>query len=229
MPNPMQFSPIKSVTEATACRLREQIVTGRILPGTKLNEIELAESYGVSRPPLREAFRKLEQEQLVISIPRKGSYVTKISVKDCTELYFTRCVLESGAIDAIAEQKIKNFAATEKHLNDLKNLIVHRDEKPLNLLNSIYGITAFHLELFEASGNLWLLHCYKNIISTLNRYQYIYFSVPGTQLPSIVDHTKVLNFLKAKQYQDAKIVILEHITNSFNKLIETIKESSILA
>ncbi|ACN17754.1 putative transcriptional regulator [Desulforapulum autotrophicum HRM2] len=225
----MQFSPIKSVTEATACRLREQIVTGGILPGTKLNEIELAESYGVSRPPLREAFRKLEQEQLVVSIPRRGSYVTKISVKDCTELYFTRCVLESGAIDAIAEKKIKNFAATEKHLNDLKNIIVYREGEPSNLFNSIYGITAFHLELFEASGNQWLLHCYKNIISTLNRYQYIYFSVPGTQLPSIVDHTKVLNFLKKKQYQDAKIVILEHINNSFSKLIETIKESSIMA
>lgn len=70
---------ILGVTESAARSLRQEIIMGEISPGAKLNEIKLSNRYGISPPPLREAFRKLEYENLVENVPRKGTYVTEIS------------------------------------------------------------------------------------------------------------------------------------------------------
>ncbi|MBW2123631.1 MAG: GntR family transcriptional regulator, partial [Deltaproteobacteria bacterium] len=67
---------IRGVTKSLVDYLRTQIITGNLPPGQKLNEIRLSSDLGVSRPPLREAFRILEHDRLVASIPRKGTYVT---------------------------------------------------------------------------------------------------------------------------------------------------------
>lgn len=78
---------IYGVVETVQRRLRQAIITGKLPPDHKLNEIELAQEFEVSRPPLREAFRKLENENLIVSIPRRGSYVAGMSKEDCEQIY----------------------------------------------------------------------------------------------------------------------------------------------
>ena len=219
---------IKGVTETTTCFLREEIVTGTILPGTKLNEIELAEKYGVSRPPLREAFRKLEYEKLVMTIPRKGTYVTDISIEDCKQLYLTRRVLECGAIDIIAKNNIQDFRRLKKYIHDVKAMTISRNAEPIDLMTSFDGVTNFHMLLLETSGNRWLIHCYQNISATLTRYQHIYFSIPGTRQPSIENHITILSLLEKTKFQEAKTLLLEHIDNSFYNLLKTMKKAKII-
>ena len=74
--------------------LKDAILTQTLPPGKRLLENELAESLGVSRTPVREAIRRLEQEGLVAMIPRKGAYVSGISLKDIREVYEIRAALE---------------------------------------------------------------------------------------------------------------------------------------
>ena len=66
-------------------QLKMQILTGKITPGTRMMEVDLADNMGVSRTPVREAIRKLEKEGLVVIEPRRGAYVSDISVKEMVD------------------------------------------------------------------------------------------------------------------------------------------------
>ena len=85
-----EYLPLRDVVFNT---LRQAILKGELKPGERLLEIALAERLGVSRTPVREAMRKLEQEGLVVMIPRRGAQVASITEKDLT--MFWRCVSPS--------------------------------------------------------------------------------------------------------------------------------------
>ena len=77
--------------------LKMQILTGTIIPGTRMMEVELAEEMGVSRTPIREAIRKLEKEGLVTIEPRRGAYASQISTDDMVEILEVRQNMEGLA------------------------------------------------------------------------------------------------------------------------------------
>jgi len=81
---------IKTVTNIATEYLRKQIITGEMAAGQRINETDLASCLDISRPPIREAFRILENEHLVVNIPRKGTNVTKISSEDLQDIYQAR-------------------------------------------------------------------------------------------------------------------------------------------
>lgn len=211
---------ILGVTESTVRLLRQEIVTGKILPETKLNETELSNRYGVSRPPLREAFRKLEYENLVLSIPRKGAYVTGISVEDCKHVFFTRRVIECAAIDTIAESKTRDFSGIQKAIETGKSAAIPRDASGTDLMNYYDELAGFHWKLVEASNNRWLIHCYRSIGATLARYQIIYLAIPGTQQPSVDSHTETLRLIEDGRCQKAKDCLVAHISETLQLLLD---------
>jgi len=219
---------IVGVTESMTRLLRLQIITGLIAPGAKLNEIELSKRFGVSRPPLREAFRKLEYEQLVQTIPRKGTYVTKLSIDDCKEVYFTRCSLECAAIDAIAENKVRDFGILKKAIKNENHTVLPPKDDAEGLMNYYKFIAEFHWSLVEISGNRWLQHCYQSIGSALIRYQIIYYEIPGTRQPAIDDHTEILRLMQAEQYAQAKEFLVAHIMEGLNMLIAKMRKNRLV-
>ena len=86
-----EYLPLRDVVFNT---LRQAILKGEMEPGERLMEIQLAQKLGVSRTPVREAFRQLELEGLIQIIPNKGAYVTGIKVKDIQDIYMIRSKLE---------------------------------------------------------------------------------------------------------------------------------------
>lgn len=220
---------ILGVTESTFRLLRQEIVMGKIPPGAKLNEIELANRYGVSRPPLREAFRKLEYENLVASIPRKGTYVTEISVEDCKQVYFTRRVIEGAAVDAIAQNKNPCFNDMRKAIEAGKSATLPRDADVADLMTYYDEIAGFHWKMVKASGNRWLIHCYRSIDATLTRYQLIYLAIPGTRQPSIQSHINILRFIEDGKYQAAKDRLDTHIIKTRQQLIDKMQDNMPIA
>ena len=99
------FRPLRDVVFEN---LRESILTGRLKPGQRLMEIQLAEGLGVSRTPVREAIRKLELEDLVVMLPRKGAYVTNMSLKEILDVLEVRASLESLAAKWYRKIKTNN-------------------------------------------------------------------------------------------------------------------------
>ena len=121
---------ILNVTTTALQVLREKIITGELKSGQKLNETGLSVKLGISRPPLREAFRVLEKDHMVVNIPRKGTYVAELSVRDFEELSQTREMIECYTIDLLRASNIRNLPKVTLAINRALSLPL-----PLNTVN----------------------------------------------------------------------------------------------
>lgn len=153
--------------------LKEQIISGKLEEGARLNELELQRTLGTSRTPIREAFRRLEAEGLVEFIPRRGAFVRSISTEEVREAAVVRASLEALAL-SLAGKRID-----PAHLEDLSQLLDRMDEAIEN--GAIEEFTAahwlFHNTLVELSGNQVLRRIYATVtepfISQLFTYRYL--------------------------------------------------------
>ncbi|WP_461211418.1 GntR family transcriptional regulator [Desulfocurvus sp. DL9XJH121] len=211
---------IKGVTQSATQTLRFEIVTGKLPGGMRLNEIELSGRLGISRPPLREAFRRLENEGLVISIPRRGCFVAETSLEDWRHIGRARKMLEATAIEIMEQEGWKDFplirrahekAAEVKFPDPEKGIVKDED-----VVAWFYALSDFHLCLVESSKNNWLLHCYKRLTPSMARYQIMYLNIPGSKSNSIQDHGDILDMLECGRYAEALNSLGHHIDQMRN-------------
>ena len=202
---------IRGVTKSLVDHLRVEIVTGQLLPGQRLNEVQLASRLGVSRPPLREAFRILEHDHLVASIPRKGTYVTHISPEDFEEVSRAREMIECYAVDLLEEMHVRDLPMVASALAKTSGLSIPANLDSVDLLTYRDTFADFHVKLIASSGNAWLVHFYQAIASTLARYEYLHFSFPEAASRSIDDHQRILELIRQGDYREAKEVLRAHI------------------
>ncbi len=212
---------VLNVTKSAHHFLRDKIITGELGPGEKLNEATLSMELGISRPPLREALRLLEKDHMVVNIPRKGTYVTELSVKDFIEGTQIREILECYAIDLLKASNIRNMPKVNLALNKALNLpIPFNTADPEQLLNNMKVFLDFHNCMVESSGNSRLAQVYHSVMWNLARYQFIYFCVNGTARRSLDDHKRTLEFIRNGSYEEAKEQLREHI----NYTVEVVKQ-----
>lgn len=212
---------IPSVTKSIVQHLRINIIEGKLAPGQKLNEIELAEQLGVSRPPLREAFRILENEHLVFSLPRKGCYVSDVSIDDCHQIYELREFLEFGAIDCLKERSIREIPEVSWALQlSSKGLSIPADTSEFELVGFQNSFPIFHLKLIKSTKNEWLIRSYNMIVSNLARYQYICYAniISGNTQK---EHEQISDLIESGDYEMAKETLRSHI-RSFLSPIEKV-------
>lgn len=196
---------INGVTESAVRRLREEIITGRLEPGSRLPEAELSERFGISRPPLREAFRTLSNENLVVCVPRKGSFAAPMSREDCEQIYRVRRMLECTALDILRQEGISPAP--------LRDALRAAQEPPsaASTLDHFNLMSSFHLRLVECAGNRWLLHCHQGLRSSLARYQVLYLNIPGANAPSLAEHARILALLEQGDFDRAKEALAAHL------------------
>jgi DNA-binding GntR family transcriptional regulator len=203
---------ILNVTGSVLQVLRNKIITGELKSGQKLNESTVSSSLGISRPPLREVFRMLEKDHMVINIPRKGTYVAELSIKDFEELSQIREMMECYAIDLLKTSNIRNLPKVTVALNKALSLPMSNNSvDPEELLNRIKVILDFHTSLVESTGNSRLAYNYHSISLNLARYQFIYFYVSGAAQQSLEDHKRTLELIKDGDYDQAKEELRKHI------------------
>ena len=213
---------VKGVSSSVVTYLKNQIISGSLKPGQKLNEIVLSEQLGVSRPPLREAFRVLESEHLVYTAPRKGAFVTDLSLKDLRDLYQVREMIECYAIELLKNVKKKKLLELEFALKKASSLEPPRDdlEKTMDYHKQF---AEFHEALIRIADNARLAGFYDVISSNLTRYQLIYLYVPGSGIRSVAEHQRIFAKIKAGAYEEAKGLMKKHIYHTYNILSEKIR------
>ena len=203
---------ISNVTTTALQLLREKIITGELKSGQKLNESNLSVKLGISRPPLREAFRVLEKDHMVVNIPRRGTYVAELSVRDFEELSQTREMIECYAIELLRAANTRNLPKVTLAINRALNLPMPLNTvNPEQLLEGIRVFIDFHTCLVESAGNSRLTHIYNSINLNLARYQFIYFYVHGAAEHSLDDHKRTLELIRNGDYDQAKEELKEHI------------------
>lgn len=143
----------RSLREIVYEELKMQILTGKIVPGTRMMEVELADDMGVSRTPIREAIRQLEKEGLVTIEPRRGAYASQISVKDMVDILEVRQNLEGLAAFFAAQRMTKDVQEELHRVSENYDQAVADGD----MAAMIKSDTRFHRIIVEASNNHVLL------------------------------------------------------------------------
>ncbi len=217
---PVKLDSYQPLREVVCETLREAIISGVLRPGERLMEIQLAEELGVSRTPVREAIRKLELEGFVIMIPRRGTYVADLSIKDINEVFEVRSALDSLA-NGLAAERI-----TEEELEQMERLLVQIsacvDNGNMEKIVELDG--QFHDILYRASRNDRLVGIINNLREQLTRFRTISMAYPGRLKKTIEEHTQLVEAIAARDVDLAQQLAVEHMANSEQTLLQDINE-----
>jgi DNA-binding GntR family transcriptional regulator len=160
----VDVEPIRAqqLWHAVADRMRAEILSGELRGGSKLIETELAERFGTSRGPVREAMRELAREGLVVEIPRRGTVVSTLSARDLAEVYAVREALETGASKAaIANARDDELDELRTHLDALERSWA---AGAAYLESSVHDLS-FHRALVALAGNQRMSAMYDQMLT----------------------------------------------------------------
>ncbi|MBI5682951.1 MAG: GntR family transcriptional regulator [Deltaproteobacteria bacterium] len=174
--------------------IKEAVIKGSLKPGERVPEPELAERFGISRTPIREAFRQLEIEGFITVTPRKGAIVSPITDKDVRDFYGIKGVLEGYAAKTSCHKLTEKDLQKMEHLNELMMRCAEKnDAKTFSKIDN-----QFHDVFLKAGGNekLWkLLH---NLVQQFERFRMASISLPGRMKGSIKQHGDIINAFRRK-------------------------------
>jgi DNA-binding GntR family transcriptional regulator len=219
---PVNLDSYKPLRELVLEAIREAIKNGILQPRERLMEIQLADELGVSRTPVREALRKLELEGFIVMVPRKGAYVSDLTMKDVADVFEIRAALE-GLAGALAAERIteEELEAMERMLVEKGEAISHNDIDKL-----VEADTKFHEAMYMASRNERLSNIISNLREQIQRFRLTSLSVPGRREDSLKEHREILEAIQARDIQLAKQLAQEHIENAENVLIDSLKKGN---
>ncbi len=181
-------------------QLKLQILTGRITPGTRMMEVELADEMGVSRTPVREAIRKLEKEGLVTIEPRRGAYASDISVKDMVDTLEVREDLE-GLAAALAAERM-----TEEQVEELIQITRKYSEaiKDNDTEKIIRYDEQFHKHIVACSGNKTLIQLSETVQELALRFRYLFYDDFSRYENMPVEHRQIIDAIKGGDADTAR-------------------------
>ena len=211
------YLPLRDVVFNT---LREAILKGDLKPGERLMELQLASKLGVSRTPIREAIRMLEQEGLAVTTPRKGAEVAKMTLKDMEDVLEIRDALDELAV-RIACQKISDEQL--RQLEDMKELF-EKSTQTGNVKKIAEADVTFHDVIYEATGNPKLVTLLNNLREQVYRYRVEYIKDPKNYPTLIAEHEAILESLKNRDVKNAVEAMHVHVANQAEAVKTVIQE-----
>ena len=212
---PIRLDAYKPLREIVSDALRQAIRDGILPPGERLMETPLAEELGVSRTPIREAIRILEQEGLIVMIPRRGTYVADMSLKDVTEVFELRSILEELAAELAAE-RITNeeIEALEQHLVEIGNYMNEN-----NLDKVVQADILFHEILYKASRNDRLVEMINNLREQTLRFRTLSMSQTGRLAKTWDEHRQLVEAISDRDVERARQIARIHMEESEKTLL----------
>ena len=190
-----------------------RIKTGELEAGMKLNEMDLADHLKISRSPVREAFRALEEAGLVLLEKNRGVYIREISDSEAAELYEVRAGLDEMAGRQLAS-KITDTQLQELHamLDQLEASSIHGE------LNNYFTLNiAFHDRLVELTGNATMLGLYRQVINRMHLLRRRGFSIAGSSQASHTEHRRILDALARRDPEAVAIAMRQHVQAGFQR------------
>ena len=181
----------KALYEEVAELLRQRIFSNELAPGSWIDELRLAEAYGISRTPLREALKVLATEGLVTMKVRRGAYVTEVSDKDQSDVYHLLSLLESDATGVVAQQ------ASDTELAELVQIHQELHAAKDNTERFFDVNERFHKRLLEMANNRWRTQLVLDLrkVMKLNRHNSLFKS--GRIEESLQEHQDIMDALLA--------------------------------
>jgi phosphonate utilization transcriptional regulator len=220
-PSPPAAAPITiallqahSLTTAVHAEVERLILDGTLAPGAKLTEALLAAQLGVSRGPIREALRMLEEAGLVRQEKNRGAFVRSIPLDEAAEIFDLRAMIEESAGRQLAAslrpEQLKELRAMVEQMERLVKDGHQTDaSEPYHRLN-----LAFHDRLVELVGNRKLTTLYRRLVKELSLFRRLNLA-DGRQMPvSASEHRAILKAITAGDAEAAGLALRQHVLES---------------
>ena len=206
---PVAAAPLapRALYQEVADRLRQQIYSRTLEPGSWIDEMKLAQEFGISRTPLREALKVLAVEGLVTMKLRRGAYVTEVSRDDVAQVYHLLGLLESDAAGEVAAQASEAQRATLRALHE-------RLEKQVRQRDAFFATNEqFHLALLQAAGNRWRTQIVTDLrkVMKLNRHHSLFKQ--GRLADSLAEHRALMQAIEARDAARATALMKAHFAS----------------
>ncbi len=211
-----EYLPLRDVVYNT---LRGAILKGELKPGERLMEIQLANKLGVSRTPVREAIHKLDQEGLVLMIPRKGAEVADITEKSLRDVLDVRKALEELAVKRACEK------ITKEEITELRNA-GEAFEAALagkDVVEIAEADVQFHDVIYKATDNQKLISLLNNLSEQMYRYRVEYLKDERVFPRLAQEHEQIVDLIARRNPEEAAKVMCEHIDNQIKSIMESIR------
>ena len=197
----------KALYQEVAERLRQRIFAHELTPGTWIDEQKLAEQYGISRTPLREALKVLASEGLVELKPRRGCYVTEVSHQDIDDIFPLMALLEGRcAADAINRATKTDIVALKAIHERLETAAKEGGIEAFFEANQ-----AFHRQIQELANNRWMLSVIQDLRKVLKRSRMHSLSLEGRLQQSLEEHRSIMAAFEAGDAVRAEKVMHDHL------------------
>jgi DNA-binding GntR family transcriptional regulator len=194
--------------------IRQQIYQRELEPGSWVDELKMAEAFGISRTPLREALKVLAAEGLITMKVRRGAYVTEMSEKDVRDVYHLLALLESDAAAAVAAR------ATDADLQSLHALHQSLVSATADAQQFFHINEQFHTQLLALCDNRFLLQSVADLrkVMKLNRHQSLFRK--GRIQDSLHEHTQLMQRLLARDAQGARLAMQQHFAQGLHAAVQ---------
>jgi DNA-binding GntR family transcriptional regulator len=219
-----EASPIvrRPLHEEAADRLRDLIVQGRLVAGVRLNERLLTAELGVSRTPLREAFKVLATEGLVELLPNRGAIVSQMDPVRLAEI-----LAVMGALEALAGE-LACLNATEAQINEIRAL--HYEMLAHHARGDLAGYFKFnqaiHLKIVKYSGNAVLFNVYRQMNGNVRRARYMANLSKERWDAAVREHDAILAALGARDVERIKALLSDHLAHKLSSVLADLRTLS---
>lgn len=204
--NQEAYLPLRDVVFKT---LRDAILRGDLKPGERLMEMHLAEELGVSRTPIREAIRMLEQEGLAITIPRKGAQVAGMTEKDLYDVLEIRDALDELAVSRACENvNKKSLSKLAEAMRDFEKSVASGNVRAI-----VSSDEQFHDVIYAMTDNPKLVNIVSNLREQMYRYRYEYVKDNADYKQLVSEHTCIVDGLRRQDKEYVKSVMHTHLEN----------------
>jgi DNA-binding GntR family transcriptional regulator len=206
---------LRTAAEAVADLIREAILDGRFAPGERLKEERLADAFGTSRTPIREALLILQTEGALVATPNRGSVVRAYSVGEIDDVYATRAVLEAHAAHRAAERRADApIAGLSDSCRRFARLLDGSDIGPLVAENF-----RFHAIVQDASGSASLASLIRSVTRLPLIYRSYYWYSSNEKLVAMHYHERITRAIEEREPARAAALMREHVLQSRDVLV----------
>lgn len=205
-----------SLTRLVAEAVEKMILSGEVLPGSKLNEMHIADRLGVSRGPLREAFRLLEESGLIRQEKNRGAFVREIDIEEASDIYEVRTGLDATAGYLLAP------CITTEQINTLRSLIIQMQKAALTIdVDSFHHLNlTFHDQIIVMTGNRCLLETYRRLVKLLTLFRRRNLLAPHA-IPAFADeHAAIVDALAEHNANLAAHLMREHAEGGRQRMLK---------
>lgn len=200
-------------------RLRAAILNGAHVPGDWLREEDISRQLGISRMPVREALRRLENEGFLEHFPNRGSQVTEIFSEDLPDIYDVRIFVEGRAAKLAAMRKTpEQLSRMRQNLTDFSN---SEGEDLARLANEFTEL------IMEASGSKFLRQIGRNITDMVVRIRYHTHGIPSRKEDTLREHTLIYDALRKGDANLAEATVVAHLSSAKSRTLLRARESGL--